>query len=141
MLRKCNCCKQFGNRNVQYFWNTGERRELSVTEEREPTRSSRGTERPVESTLAVHVLSVLNLLFLAHTVDVVPGNFGVLGGSESGEAHRLAHLCLHLILVCVGVIVQIHLVFIVIRRLRTIGLPRIFSRPRISAITLGTPRG
>lgn len=67
----------------------------------EAERSSRGTEWPVEAALAIHVLSVFDLLLLAHTIYVISGNFGVFGGSESAEAHRLAHLRFHLIFVCV----------------------------------------
>lgn len=59
--------------------------------------SSAGTERPVESTDTVHVLSVFGLLLLPHAVDIVPGYFRVLSRSESREAHGFLHYSLHIV--------------------------------------------
>lgn len=70
--------------------------------------SPRWTEWPIETACAVHVLAVLALLLLAHTVDIVPRNLGIFGGSESGKTHALSHHRFHLILVCVFLEVHFH---------------------------------
>ena len=49
------------------------------------------TEWSVETTGTIHVLPVFRLLLLQHTVNIVSRNFGLLGATEAGEAHRLPH--------------------------------------------------
>ena len=50
-------------------------------------------ERPVESTLSVHVLPCLHLFVLAHSVVlIVARHLCVLGALESAKTHRLVHL-------------------------------------------------
>lgn len=52
----------------------------------------RRTQRPVESTDTVHVLSVLGLLVLPHTVQlVVSRHFCVFGTPEADETHHSLH--------------------------------------------------
>lgn len=98
--------------------------------------SSRRTEWSVEPTSTVHVLAVLDLLLLAHAVDVVSRHFGILSGSELGESHTSAHHLFHFILVGVLSEIHIHLLFVAMGAWRAIGLPSIMSRPRVSSIRL-----
>lgn len=53
--------------------------------------SSRRTQRPVESTLPVHVLPILGLLLLAHTSNIVARHLFVLCRSEPSKAHHGLH--------------------------------------------------
>lgn len=83
----------------------------------------------VETTGTVHILAVLRLLLLAHTVDVISRNFGVFGSSEPSESHGLSHHCFHLILVRILLEVNIHFIF----HMRAIGVSSIVAIPRVSA--------
>jgi hypothetical protein len=69
--------------------------------------SPRRAKRSVESSLAVHILSVFCLLLLAHAVNVIPRNLCVFGASEFGEAQAAPHEHLNIILL-IGVI-NVHL--------------------------------
>lgn len=62
---------------------------------------SRRTQRPVESTDTVHVLSVFGLLVLPHTIQlVIPRHFCVFGTPEADETHHPLHRSL---LILVGI--------------------------------------
>lgn len=53
---------------------------------------------PVETTNAVHVLSVLRLLDFAHSiVPIVAGHFSILRGTEILETHHALHLCFRIL--------------------------------------------
>lgn len=60
---------------------------------------SRRTERSVESSDAIHVLSVLCLLFLPDSVDLISRNLGIVRGFERGKSHRLSQECVVIVLV------------------------------------------
>ena len=51
--------------------------------------SSRRTERPIEPSLPIHILSVLRSLLLPYTIDLVSRNLLVLCRIECFEAHHL----------------------------------------------------
>jgi hypothetical protein len=70
------------------------------------------TERPVESSLTVHVLSVHCLLLFPHTVDVVSRHFGILRAPEFRKTHGLAHQCLHFIFFDRYIRLQLHRVLV-----------------------------
>ena len=70
--------------------------EASSTTLKEGRLLSRRTQRPVESTAAVHVLPVVCPLLLPdRVVLVIAGNLRVPRRTETGESHDLLHLCLH----------------------------------------------
>lgn len=97
------------------------------------SKSSGWTERSVETASTVHVLSVLRLLLLAHAVDIVAGNLGILRSPESRETHTFSHHCFHLVFVSIFFKVHIHF-FLMIGPWRAIRLSPIISGPRILAI-------
>ena len=71
---------------------------ISINPQNLPARA----QWPVEATDPIHVLPVLRLLLLPHTVDVVARHFGLLRAPETGKAHHSPHLR------CLGIFVHVH---------------------------------
>lgn len=59
--------------------------------QRPPKKSPRRTQRPVESSLAIHVLPILGLLILVHRARIVPHDFLPLCRAEPAKAHHGLH--------------------------------------------------
>lgn len=56
-----------------------------------PGTSSTRAQGPVESAHPIHVLPILRLLLLPHTIDVISRDFFILGALERDEAHHFLH--------------------------------------------------